>query len=134
MIKKAPRLITPSCGVFAAFLAHREPEFVVVFDKARGTLKKANNWQGRMTWEEHLFLLRSVGIQYKHCHKPIGMTVERAASEQYFEEETQYVIWIRGHFMTWRNWLIYDQLYPEGVKWYLRKVSRCRIKGIVKIL
>ena len=134
MIKPAPRLIIPCCGVFAAFLAHQEPEFGVVFDKAKGTLKKANNWQGRMTWEEHLFLLRSIGIQYKHFPKPVGMTVGKASDEEIFEKGAQYVIWIRGHFMTWRSGLIYDQLYPEGVYWRMRKVSRCRIKGIVKIL
>jgi hypothetical protein len=134
MIKPAPRLITPCCGVFAAFLAHHEPEFVVVFDKAKGALNKAGNWQGRMAWSELLSLLRSIGIQYAHCFGIVPMSFGKAAREGLFEDGTQYVIWIRGHFMTWRNGLIYDQLYPEGVKWESRNASRCKIKGVVKIL
>ena len=134
MIKPAPVVPTPCCGVYAAFLAHHNPEFEPVFKASKETLGRADNWKGRMTWTELRNLLRSFGIQFEPYGCAVGLTVGQAARGGHFQPDDQYVIWIRGHFMTWRNGLIYDQFYPNGVEYGRRNVIRCRIKGIIEIL
>ena len=134
MIKPAPVVPTPCCGVYAAFLAHPEPEFEPVFRESKETLGKANNWQGRMRWSELVSLLEKFNIQHKCFEMLQRRTVGTFAKKHWFDPDTQYVIWINGHFMTWKNGMIYDQFYPNGTPYQRRPVGRNIIKGIIKIL
>jgi hypothetical protein len=133
MIKPAERIYQPCCGPFAAFLAGKEDDFDVVFNKAKEKFNRGGNWKGRMYWLEVVSLLNLVGVKTKDANNLLGLTVRRAGLE-HTTPGVIYVVRIAGHFLVLRNGLAYDQGNPLGkpVEEYFGR--RRRITHAVEVL
>ena len=130
MIKPAPWLRLPCCGVYAVFLAVPYPEFTPVFTRAKSVLGRSNGWKGRMMVRELFSLLQSFGVQFASYRDPLKLTIGRAFKDGHFAKDSQYVLSISGHFLTIRNGLCYDQSNPNGVhvseyRWRRSKIKSC---------
>ena len=136
MIKpNAPRIHAPVCGVFAVYLADKKRDFDGVFNLSKEVLGRRSNWKGRMYWNEVLSLLRTVGVKVSEVPEIFyeGATLENLAKSGVVSDGRQYVLFVSGHFLTFKDGLCYDQSNPEGkpVAEYRRRRSTVKQLAVI---
>lgn len=119
----------PICGLHAIALA--TPDKTVDDVERFYKPKKGRSWKGRLYWIELVEGLKAFGVQHKELEVCSRKTAKTTVEQ--LESGKQYLVFVTGHFFTYKDGLLWDQYYNSGKPLTESKWARKRVRRVVQI-